>query len=184
MKTLILLILATLVTLVLAQSPPSSDPEATVPGWSPMTEQRLQSLVRQLDEQARAQGPQLNFSIRGRDMLMVMDSRADRMRVLTPVVSLSDLNGEQLMRSLQANFDSALDARYAVANGMVWSIFIHPLSPLRDDQFISALAQTYTAAETFGTTYTSGALVFGGGDSADEQRKLLEELERKLNPTI
>ena len=90
----------------------------------------------------------------------------------------------QLMRALQANFDSALDARYAVANELVWATYIHPLSPLLEGQFLSAVAQTYTAAETFGTTYTSGAFTYGGGDSAEEQRKLLEELEKKLNPTV
>ncbi len=31
---------------------------------------------------------------------------------------------------MQANFDTALDARYAIAKGALWSTFIHPLSDL------------------------------------------------------
>ena len=80
-------------------------------------------------------------------------------------------------RMLQANYDAVLDARYAIANDIVWSTFIHPLTSLTEDDFISALAQTVTAAETFGTSYTSGAVVFGGGDSSGIHEDLLEELQ-------
>jgi len=38
---------------------------------------------------------------------------------------------------MQANFDSALDARYAIAKGKLWSAFIHPLSELNEEQFFS-----------------------------------------------
>lgn len=78
---------------------------------------------------------------------------------------------------LQANFDAILDARYAIANDLVWAVFIHPLSSLTEDDFISGIAQTVTAAETFGTTYSSGALVFGGGDSNARHENLLKQLE-------
>jgi hypothetical protein len=83
------------------------------------------------------------------------------------------------MRLMQANFDSALDARYAVANGRLWGVFIHPLSPLEKNQFLSGLVQTVTVARTYGTGYTSGGAVFGGGDSNEIYRKLFEELQKK-----
>jgi hypothetical protein len=63
---------------------------------------------------------------------------------------------------------------------MLWSAFIHPLSDLSDHQFIDGLAQTVNLAATFGTTYSSGALVFGGGDSQGEQNKYYRAIiERK-----
>ena len=83
------------------------------------------------------------------------------------------------MRMMQANFDAALDARYAVANGRLWGVFIHPLSPLEKDQFLSGLVQTITVAKTYGTGYTGGAAVFGGGDSNGIYQNLFEELRKK-----
>jgi hypothetical protein len=80
---------------------------------------------------------------------------------------------------MQANFDSALDARYAIAEGRLWAVYIHPLSPLRDEQLISGVGQVVNAALTYGTLYTSGAGQFGRGDSAGEQRRLLERLQER-----
>ena len=80
---------------------------------------------------------------------------------------------------MQANFDSTLDARYSVANGVVWSAFILPLSPLSDEEFISGLAQAMTAATTFASTYSSGALIFRGGDSDVKQREYYESIIEK-----
>ena len=83
------------------------------------------------------------------------------------------------MRLMQANFDTALDARYAVAQGRLWGVFIHPLSPLEHDQFLSGLAQTVNLALSYGQSYSGGASVFGGGDSNGIYQNLLEELRRR-----
>ena len=105
------------------------------------------------------------------------------MRVITPIAPVDALPEEALMRLMQANFDTALDARYAVGQGLVWGAFIHPLDSLTTRDFASGVLQTHTLAETFGTTFSSGALNYGGGDSGaiiDEQLKeLLEELEQR-----
>ena len=50
----------------------------------------------------------------------------------------------------------------AISEGMLYSAYIHPLSPLTDDEVLSAIAQVAKANITFGTEYSSGALVFGG----------------------
>ena len=89
------------------------------------------------------------------------------------------LEPDELMRLMQANFDTALDARYAVANGRLWGTFIHPLSPLEREQFISALIQTVNLARTYGTLYSGGAQTFGGGDSNGLYQDLFSELLRK-----
>lgn len=95
---------------------------------------------------------------------------------MVPIRSAEDLDAGELLRLMQANFDTALDARYAVARGRLWGVFIHPLKPLERAQFLSALAQTVTVARTYGTAYSGGAAVFGGGDSSEIYRELLEEL--------
>ncbi|MEM7524503.1 MAG: hypothetical protein AAF360_12240, partial [Pseudomonadota bacterium] len=84
-----------------------------------------------------------------------------------------------LLRLMQANFDTALDARYAVAQGRLWSVYIHPLSALGKDEFISGLGQTVNLARTYGSLYTGGALTFGGGDSNDIHRALIDDLLKK-----
>jgi len=143
-----------------------------------MNGEALASLIKRLDEDAVVAANRVVFKIAERDMMMVYDESADRMRVISPIIEAASVPAEVHERMLQANFDAVLDARYAVANDLVWAVFLHPLSTLTEDDFVSALAQTVTAAETFGTTYTSGAIVFGGGDSNVIHEDLLEELKK------
>ena len=70
-----------------------------------------------------------------------------------------------MLRIMQANFDSALDARYAIAQGKLWGTFIHPLSELSDLEFLIALGETANIVLSYGTSYSSGMFMFGGGDS-------------------
>ncbi|WP_308915501.1 hypothetical protein [Jannaschia sp. LMIT008] len=140
---------------------------------------RMEGIVTRLDADAERAGPAFRLTVEDVPVLIVTDPRADRMRAMVPIRSAEGLTDADLLRMMQANFDSALDARYAVAEGRVWAIFIHPLSPLRDDQLISGIGQTVNAALSYGTLYSSGIVQFGRGDSAAEQRKLLERLQRR-----
>ena len=154
-------------------APEASRPEAQ------MTMQRLGEIVLALDPDARVQGAAIEFTLEDIPVIVVADPIADRMRAMVPIASAEALTQDDLMRMMQANFDSALDARYAVANGRLWGVFLHPLSPLEKDQFISGLVQTITVARTYGTAYSSGGAVFGGGDSNGIYLKLFEELRKK-----
>lgn len=142
-----------------------------------MSGKTLIELVLRLDEDADVRETGAVFEIAERELMMVFDSEAGRMRVISPIIQVSALPDGLMERMLQANYDSVLDARYAIANDIVWATFIHPLPSLTEDDFISALAQTVTAAESFGTSYTSGAMVFGGGDSSGIHEDLLKELQ-------
>lgn len=142
----------------------------------PMTIDRLAEIVFALDPNAQSQGASFQMIINEIPLVIITDPIADRMRVMTPVTRVGSLSGEQLMRVMQANFDTALDARYAIAQGTLWSTYIHPLSPLEKDQFISGLGQTVNLAQTFGTLYTGGAQSFAGGDSAPLQQQLIQNL--------
>ncbi|MGJ8618064.1 MAG: hypothetical protein ACSHWS_14575 [Sulfitobacter sp.] len=149
------------------------------PSEPPMSLERLGDIVRALDPDLVVRGPALEFTLDDIPVVVIADARADRMRAMVPIASAEGLTPDDMMRMMQANFDSALDARYAVAHGRLWGVFIHPLSPLEKDQFLSGLVQTITVAKTYGTAYTGGAAIFGGGDSNGIYQELLDALRKK-----
>ncbi|MEM7767302.1 MAG: type III secretion system chaperone [Pseudomonadota bacterium] len=140
---------------------------------------RLLAFVSEIDPDAELQVNGAIFTIEETQLRLVFDLNADRMRIVTPVAPAADLSAEDLERLMQANFDSALDARYAIAQGAVWSVFIHPLSSLTTEDFASGIGQTVNLVRSYGTSFSSGAFVFGEGDSAEEQRRLVDELIEK-----
>lgn len=165
---------------VLAQGTPPTQPNAPAPSAEAgMTYARLATIMTALDENAVVEPGGITLTIANVPVTVIVDERANRMRILVPISSAEGVTEAEMMRLLQANFDSALDARYAVANGRLWSTFIHPLAELQTDQLISGVAQTVTLAQTYGDTYSSGAMVFGGGDTPGlllELQQLGEEL--------
>jgi hypothetical protein len=142
----------------------------------PMTLPRMAEIVLALDPNAQVAGNGFEFSIDDIPVLIITDTRANRMRAMVPIRSAEGMTAEEMERVMQANFDSALDARYAVAQGRLWGVFLHPFAQLEKDQLISGLAQTVNVAKTYGTLYTSGAAQFGAGDSGNLQRQLIEDL--------
>ncbi|MCH8320737.1 MAG: type III secretion system chaperone [Acidobacteria bacterium] len=126
-----------------------------------------------------ASGPIWAFRVADLEVTVVYDVDADRMRIIIPIGPAENIPKEELVRVMQANFDSALDARYAIANGMLWGTFVHPLSELSDEEFLVGLGGTANIVLTYGTSYSSGLLIFGGGDSAEMRRNLIEELRKE-----
>jgi hypothetical protein len=84
------------------------------------------------------------------------------MRIISPITELTNLPQEELLNALTANFHTALDVKYAISDGALWSVYIHPLKELTEPQLESAILQVYNAAETFGTLYSSTNLSFPG----------------------
>ncbi|MFC3123325.1 hypothetical protein [Agaribacter flavus] len=110
----------------------------------------------------KSSGNMIEFNFKGMHMAVIFDKNADRMRLVSPIIELNKLSNDVLLQSLEANYHSVLDARYAVSDGVMWSVFIHPLKDLTSDLFTSAISQVAIAKATFGQEYTSGALVFPG----------------------
>lgn len=144
-----------------------------------MNYERLGKILFALDPEAQPNGPGFELTLGDVPVLVIADEAADRMRAMVAIRGVDGLTAQDLHRMMQANFDDALDARYAIANGTLWSVFIHPLSSLERDQLISGLAQTVNIALTYGTLYSGGGMQFGGGDSNDLQRALIDELLKK-----
>jgi hypothetical protein len=156
----------------------SDDPYAHA--TQPMTAARMGELVLRIDEDAVLDGSTWYFNIIGLDTVLVFDIGADRMRILIPIEGTEDLSKDELLRLMQANFDSALDARYAIAQGKLWGAFIHPLSSLTDEELLLGIGQTANVVASFGSSYSSGMFIFGGGDSGEiERKRFLEELRKQ-----
>ena len=168
------------IVLTLALALPVAAQEGDGPSLSPvepsMTAARLTAILRGLDPEARPVGTGIELTVGDLPVLVIVDPRADRMRAMVPVRGAEGMTPDEMLRVLQANFDSALDARYAVAQGRLWAVFLHPLAALERDQLISGIGQAVNAAHTYGTLYTGGATQFGGGDSIGIQRRLIDEL--------
>ena len=144
----------------LAQEQPNDD-ELSRPNGG-MTLDRLKAILESETENVQEQQGQFEFVYKGRTMVILTHTPLNRMRIVTPVVSEADLTEEQRQQLLVANFHTALDGRYALSNGTVFAVFLHPLSTLDDDDFRSALSQVHSLAQTFGSSYSSGVLQFGG----------------------
>jgi len=170
---------ATLWNFALAQNqPPSPLPENSPNG--PMTADRLGKLIQRVDEDARQNETIWYLHVAQLEAAVIYDVAADRMRIIMPIEPVDDISNDELIRLMQANFDSALDARYAIANEQLWGVFLHPLSELSDDEFLTALGETANIVVSYGTSYSSGLFMFGGGDSAEiQQRELIEDLKKK-----
>ncbi|MFK7880036.1 hypothetical protein [Roseobacter sp.] len=173
-----LLMLAFTILATLSHAQENNEPEAAPAVEPAMTIERLAEIILVIDADAQLRGASIEFTVQDIPVLVVADPRADRMRAMVPIRSAEGLKQEELLRMMQANFDTALDARYAVAQGRLWGVYIHPLSPLEQDQFLSAIAQTVSVARTYGQTYSGGAEIFGGGDSNGIYQDLLEELRK------
>jgi hypothetical protein len=181
-KTLLISLGFSACSLLIAQE---ADPEeqTEIPrafNGQPMTAVRMGELILNVDDEAVLDGTTWFFHVEELDAAIVYDVAADRMRILIPIGDVDDLDPEELVRLMQANFDSALDARYAVARGKLWGVFIHPLSTLTDEEFLVGLGQTVNVAMSYGTSYSSGLFTFGSGDSAEiERNRLIEQLKEK-----
>lgn len=93
-------------------------------------------------------------------MVCITDQVANRMRIVAPIKKVEELKEGELMESMEANFHTALDVKYAISEGLIWSVFIHPLKELSNNQVVDAITQVRSAALTFGKDYTSTDLVF------------------------
>ncbi|MEE8295621.1 MAG: hypothetical protein V3R64_07900 [Sphingomonadales bacterium] len=159
-----------------------------MPG-EPMTVDRLETIIRIFDTEATRTGNGIVFKYQVANLgevniNVVTDPAADRMRVVIGIAREEDISADRMKRLMQANFDSALDARYAIGQEILWATFLHPLSSLTDKDFVSGVGQTIGIVGTYGTTYSSGLFIFGGGDSQGIIDDLLEELRKKTEPEV
>ena len=123
-----------------------------------MTIGKLDAFIQRSSQRVAREGAVWKFMLEDVGVTCIADEKADRMRFVAAVIPLVKMTGEQLQRAMQANFHSAVDGRYAVRGGVLYAVYIHPLSALSVHQLRSGLYQVINLVKTFGTTYQSGGL--------------------------
>ncbi len=81
------------------------------------------------------------FVIEDKLFICVTDENHNRMRIISPIIEEFKLSNSDRQKLLEANFHTALDARYAIANDYLWAVFIHPLKELSKEQVMDAINQ-------------------------------------------
>lgn len=104
-------------------------------------------------------------------VFIITDEHHNRMRVMAPVMKVSDAKPDFLRTCLEANFDRALDVRYAINDGVLWSAYLHPLKSLTKSDLDSAIEQVETLVENTGSSFASSSLFFSGGNPDSEEPK-------------
>lgn len=128
---------------------------------SAVTQDEMEKAVIDIVDVVEAKKGYVVFEHKEVKMALISDVNHDRMRIISPIIQYSELTLEQVKRMMESNFHKALDARYAESDDVLYSAFIHPMSPLSKAELISALDQVATLALTFGSSYTSGVLTYG-----------------------
>ncbi|MEA1784908.1 hypothetical protein U1E44_02290 [Arenibacter sp. GZD96] len=134
---------------------------------------KLKEIIKNTSDTLVVNGNSIQFILKERPLICIYDEKANRMRIISPIVERSDIEEEQILNALVANFHSALDVKYALSDEIIWSVFTHPLLELTEHQVTDAIYQVYAASVTFGSTYTSTNLVFPGNT------KKVDELPKK-----
>ncbi len=128
-----------------------------------MTNVKMWKILKEQVNDLEGQMGNWQFMVRERPVMIITDPGANRMRIVSPIIEQAKLTPEHYKVLLEANFDRALDAKYALYNQIVWSVFTHPLEELTTAQFTDAMEQVVRLSENFGTTFASTDFVFGGG---------------------
>ena len=136
-------------------------------GRDAMHQERLETLIRGEATDVRGGQGAMEFEFDGVAMACVSDALHDRMRIIAPVVGASDMTTAQRQRVLEANFHTALDARYATSGPLLYAAFLHPLGSLSEPELRSALRQVAQLVKTFGGSYSSGDLRYGTPSDAE-----------------
>ena len=127
-----------------------------------MTASKLGGIITKVSDTVQNQNGTYKFLYREALLLCMTDENANRMRIISPITEVNKLGAEELKNALLANFHTALDVKYAISDDILWSVFIHPLKELSEQQVKDAINQVFLANATFGTTYSSTNLVFPG----------------------
>ncbi|MFS4456907.1 hypothetical protein [Maribacter sp. 2304DJ31-5] len=145
-----------------------------------MSGEKLGELITQVSDTTIVNGNAYQFLYKERPLICVYDTNANRMRIISPIIERKEIEEDQLLNAMVANFHSALDVKYALSDEIIWSVFIHPLKELSEHQVLDAIDQVYAAAATFGTSYSSTSMVFPGNTKKKEEpeeppvKKLIE----------
>jgi len=142
-----------------------------------MTSKKLFTTMAKEGQIIEQEGNSWQIQFHKTTLMTVVDENANRMRIICPIVEEKEVKKEHLIACMSANFHSVLDAKYALYNGYLWAIYVHPLQELTEEQVIQAMYQVRNAVATYGTDYQGGGLTFGNGEDSNQEEK--KEKKRK-----
>ena len=144
-----------------------------------MDNEKLQEIYTSVSDSIQGQLGAWQFQVKDVMMISITDTNHNRMRIISPIVDAANLDDDMLKAALAANFHTALDVKYAITDGVLWSVFIHPLKELSEDQLRDALSQVYYANVNFGSSYASTSLIFPGSENKETKKKKDEPIFKK-----
>jgi len=169
LMSLLLSIAATLNVVAQEQDAPSGqaldDPKV-------MTQEKMAEIIGGLVGEYEGTPNYIQFVYNEVVMALISDKERNRMRIIAPITNVDNLTDAHIKAAMVSNFHLALDARYAIGNGILYAAYIHPLQELTKDQLESAVRQVSSLRLTFGTGYTSGELRYGGAASNPEEEDI------------
>lgn len=133
-----------------------------------MNNEKLETLYTTVSDSIKGQLGSWEFYIKQVPIISITDENHNRMRIISPIADSNSLSEDMLKAMLVANFHTALDVKYAVSDGILWSVFIHPLKELSERQVKDAVSQVYYANINFGTTFASTSLTFPSKLNVDD----------------
>ena len=142
----------------------------------------LETLFTKVSDTIEGNKGRWQFTIDQVTFVCLTDTNHNRMRIISPIIEASKLTEELKDNALLANFHTALDVKYAISDNILWSVFIHPLKELTEEQVANAIEQVYFANVTFGSSYSSTSLVFPGKqeETPVEQKKDDDFIRQKI----
>ena len=133
-----------------------------------MTLEKMDSIFQTVAEEVDKEDGSWQLFYQNRLLFVLTAPSQNRMRIFTPISAEEELELGEERILLEANFHTALDAKYSLYNGFIISVFTHPLKELTAEQLKDALRQVALLADNYGTTYSSTDLFFGFGETEEE----------------
>ncbi|OUS01698.1 hypothetical protein A9Q86_07515 [Flavobacteriales bacterium 33_180_T64] len=125
-----------------------------------MNNDKLEDIYASVSDSIQGQKGAWQFFVKDIQLVSFTDTEHNRMRIISPIANANTLDGDLIKAALVANFHTALDVKYAVSEGVLWAVFIHPLQELSSNQVKDAVSQVYYANINFGTSFASTSLSF------------------------
>ena len=115
----------------------------------PMDQFRLERLFENQVEKVDGGAGYLRTRVDGVDVYLISNPDTDRVQLIVAVPITEAVGVQHLVGMLNANFHPGLDARYALSDGVIYSIFTHRLATLTEEDFVAGYRQALDLAKRF-----------------------------------
>jgi hypothetical protein len=140
-----------------------------------MTNDKLQEIYTSVSDSIEGRLGAWQFQVNDITLISLTDTKHNRMRIISPISDAKAISDDLIKAAMVANFHTALDVKYAITDGVLWSVFTHPLKELSEDQVRDALSQVYYANVNFGSSFASTDLTFPAGNKTEKKNQKKSE---------